>query len=242
MNDTNELYLIRNRYEARLIEYRNCIRDARFDQRDKVHQIAMAYGVGFLDFLEGFHAVFGCKYELAQTPALILRGMYEAMVKLQFMSTAAGSRDEKPSELLKRVNSLLLSDEQESEKLRNSLPEHIRNELNSTPREKVSDLILDERVYQISIYRMLEIMGKDVVDASYPVYRKLSEKAHVSLEGMRSILVQNGTGLEVRAFAREAGDSAMWYECAERFTSGALDALTTLLKLKNSSGIEGART
>jgi hypothetical protein len=214
-----------------------------YDERDKTHKLSVLLAESFADFLEGFYVVSIYEAPLKQAPALLLRGMYEVMVKLLYLADKAHTRSDVQSELIVRTDSILLKDRIELRKLHELLDKDPRISLEKKEKVGTAKQRFDKdrasfhaSAKDLNIPEMLRQINSTTVDQCYLTYRSLSELSHASIERMRSS--SNRATEQIRVFNRTAEEMVMWYECASNFTEGALQALKQLLTPVRTEPVE----
>jgi hypothetical protein len=203
-----------------------------YDERDKTHKLSVLLAESFADFLEGFYVVSIYEAPLKQAPALLLRGMYEVMVKLLYLADKAHTRSDVQSELIVRTDSILLKDRIDNDP-RISLEKKVGTAKQRFDKDRAS---FHASAKDLNIPEMLRQINSTTVDQCYLTYRSLSELSHASIERMRSS--SNRATEQIRVFNRTAEEMVMWYECASNFTEGALQALKQLLTPVRTEPVE----
>ena len=214
-----------------------------YDKRDKTHKLSVLLAESFADFSGGFYAVSIYEAPLKQAPALLLRGMYEVMVKLLYLADKAHTRSDVQSELIVRTDSILLKDRDELRKLHGlldkdpAIPAAIKKKYGTAQQRFDADresFHIDAKALKIP--EMLRQINPTTVDQCYLTHRSLSELSHASIERMRSS--SNRATEQIRVFNRTAEEMVIWCECASNFTEGALQALKQLLTPVRTEPVE----
>ena len=207
-----------------------------FNKNNNFHIYVVTLGAHFVDVLEGFHIIISHKARMTQAPVLLLRGLYETVVRLLYL---ADGIDKSERCFQSRFDSIQLTDICERTKLDNNTKTVFSNLSDGAAQEELKiqkERLISSGIKIVSIPIMLDAINKGAKEQYYLTYRKLSETAHPNIEGMRSIL--DFDEKKITLFNRSDSDTLMWLECAASFTEGALQALKQLLTPVRTEPVE----
>jgi hypothetical protein len=207
-----------------------------FNKNNNSHIYVTTLAAHFADVLEGFHIVISHKARMTQAPVLLLRGLFETIVRLLYLADGI-LKSERCFKT--RFDSILLTDICERTKLDNDIKIVFSNLSDGAGQKNLKiekEKLIRTGIKIVSIPIMLDAINKDAKKQCYFIYRKLSETAHPNIEGMRSIL--DFDDKKITLFNRSDNDTLMWLECAANFTDGALQALKQLLTPVRTEPVE----